>query len=148
MALDTKSIVGGAATATQIRASYEPLNMKTSDYEYCVIDFIKGILQVAGIDDNPTFTRSIIVNTSEDINNVLAAAEYLSEDYITRKLLTILGDGDQADDIIEEKDAEAIDSMNAAEEYAEEEPAEEETTEEEDFASMLEDLLEDIENGG
>lgn len=151
MALDTKSIVGGAATATQIRASYEPLNMKTSDYEYCVIDFIKGILQVAGIDDNPTFTRSIIVNTSEDINNVLAAAEYLSEDYITRKLLTILGDGDQADDIIEEKDAEAIDSMNAAEdeEYAEEEPAEEEsTTEEEDFASMLEDLLKEIDDGG
>lgn len=112
MALDTKSIVGGAATATQIRASYEPLNMKTSDYEYCVIDFIKGILQVAGIEDNPTFTRSIIVNTTEDINNVLAAAEYLSEEYITKKLLTILGDGDQAESIIQEKDAEAAERYN------------------------------------
>lgn len=115
MALDTKSIVGGAATATQIRASYEPLNMKTSDYEYCVIDFIKGILQVAGIEDNPTFTRSIIVNTTEDINNVLAAAEYLSEEYITKKLLTILGDGDQAESIIQEKDAEAAERYNEPE---------------------------------
>lgn len=115
MALDTKSISGGAATATQIRAAYEPLNMKTSDYEYCVIDFIKGILQVAGIDDNPTFTRSIIVNTSEDISNVLQSAEYLSEDYVTRKLLTILGDGDQADEIIKERDAEAAEKFNALE---------------------------------
>lgn len=115
MALDTKSIVGGAATATQIRASYEPLNMKTSDYEYCIIDFIKGILQVAGIEDNPTFTRSIIVNTSEDISNVLQSAEYLSEDYVTRKLLTILGDGDQADEIIKERDAEAAEKFNALE---------------------------------
>ena len=152
MALDTKSIVGGAATATQIRASYEPLNMKTSDYEYCVIDFIKGILQVAGIDDNPTFTRSIIVNTSEDINNVLAAAEYLSEDYITRKLLTILGDGDQADSIIEEKDAEAATSMNAAEdeEYSDEELSEldNQIAAGENISSMLEDLLKEIDDGG
>lgn len=116
MALDTKTIASGATTATQIRASYEPLNMKTSDYEYCVIDFIKGILQVAGIDDDPTFTRSIIINTSEDINNVLQSADYLSEDYVTRKLLTILGDGDQADDIIREKDAEAAERFNEPEE--------------------------------
>lgn len=112
MALDVKNIASGAATATQIRASFEPLNMKTSDYEYCVIDFIKGILNVAGIEDDPTFTRSMIVNTTEDINNVLASAEYLPEDYVTRKLLTLLGDGDQADELIEEKDAEAAQRFN------------------------------------
>ena len=112
MALNVSDIASGAVTATQIKASYEPLNMKTSDYEYCVIDFIKGILQIAGIEDNPTFTRSIIINTTEDIQNVLASADYLSEDYVTRKLLTILGDADQADAIIEEKDAEAAQRFN------------------------------------
>ena len=116
MALDVKNIASGAATATQIRASFEPLNMKTSDYEYCVIDFIKGILNVAGIEDDPTFTRSMIVNTTEDINNVLASAEYLPEDYVTRKLLTLLGDGDQADELIEEKDAEAAQRFNGRDE--------------------------------
>ena len=116
MALDVKNIASGAATATQIRASFEPLNMKTSDYEYCVIDFIKGILNVAGIEDDPTFTRSVIVNTTEDINNVLASAEYLPEDYVTRKLLTLLGDGDQADELIEEKDAEAAQRFNGRDE--------------------------------
>ena len=116
MALDVKNIASGAATATQIRASFEPLNMKTSDYEYCVIDFIQGILNVAGIEDDPTFTRSVIVNTTEDINNVLASAEYLPEDYVTRKLLTLLGDGDQADELIEEKDAEAAQRFNGRDE--------------------------------
>lgn len=116
MALDTKNIASGAATATQIRAAYEPLNMKTSEYEYCVIDFVKGILNVAGIEDDPTFTRSNIMNASEDINNVLASAEYLSEDYVTRKILTILGDGDQADEIIKEKDAEAAQKFSETEE--------------------------------
>ena len=112
MALNVSDIASGAVTATQIKAAYEPLNMKTSDYEYCVIDFVKGILQIAGIEDNPTFTRSVIINTTEDVNNVLAAADYLSDDYVTRKLLTILGDGDQADAIIAERDAEAAQKFN------------------------------------
>ena len=106
MALDTKNLAAGAVTATQIQAAYEPLNQKADKYEFCVIEFIKGILDLAGIEDDPTFTRSVVVNTTETINNVLAGAQYLSEDYVTRKILTVLGDGDQADQIMKEMDGE------------------------------------------
>ena len=100
MALDTDEIASGAITATQIKAAYEPLNNKVDQYEYCVIEFIQGILAVAGIEDNPTFTRSVMVNTSEEITNLVAAGQYLEPDYVTRKILTILGDGDKAEEML------------------------------------------------
>lgn len=100
MALDTKNIASGATTATQIKAAYEPLNAKADQFEYCVRKFIEGILAVAGIEDEPTFTRSIIVNNQEELQLVLQSAQFLDQEYITRKVLTLLGDGDQADDIL------------------------------------------------
>lgn len=103
MALDTKIIAGGATTATQIRAAYEPLNNKTDMFEYCVLDFLNGILSLAGVDGDPTFTRSIIVNTAEGIQSVLQAADFLSSDYITEKILALMGDADKAEDILKQK---------------------------------------------
>lgn len=108
MALDTKAIAGGAATATQIRAAYEPLNNKTDMFEYCVVDFLQGILTIAGIDDDPSFTRSLIVNTQEEIQTILSAASYLDETYVTKKVLDILGDGDKAEEILAQMDADEL----------------------------------------
>ena len=104
MALDTKDIASGAVTATQIEASYEPLNSKADKYEYCVIKFIKGILALAGIDDNPTFTRSKIVNRTEEIQTIIQAGEYLDADYVTEKIMTIMGDADMVEDALKAKD--------------------------------------------
>jgi hypothetical protein len=105
MALDVESIASGAATATEIRAAYEPLNAKCDDFEYCVKQFITALLDIAGLDGKVSFTRSTIVNTAEDINSVIAASAYLSESYVTRKILDIFGDGDQAEAMLEEMDA-------------------------------------------
>ena len=102
MALDTKEIAGGATTATQIRAAYEPLNAKTDMFEYQVTECILGILDLVGIDDEPTYTRSMIINQSESITTLLSAGEYLPKDYITKKVVEILGDIDQADEIVEQ----------------------------------------------
>lgn len=110
MALNIDEIKGGAVTATQIEAAYEPLNSKADMYEYQVIKFIKGILEVAGIDDDPSFTRSKLINVNESIGAVLQAAEYLESNYTTEKILTILGDGDQADEMIEQLEAEELES--------------------------------------
>lgn len=104
MALDTKDIANGAVTATQIEASYEPLNSKADKYEYCVIKFIKGILALAGIDDSPTFTRSKIVNRTEEIQTIIQAGEYLESDYVTEKIMTIMGDADMVEDVLKAKD--------------------------------------------
>ena len=108
MALDTDAIASGAVTATQIKASYEPLNSKTDAFEYCVIDFIKGVLRLAGIEDEPSFTRSVVVNVTESIQNIVQSAVYLDEEYVTRKILDILGDGDKADEILKRIDVENI----------------------------------------
>ena len=101
MALDTKIITGGAATATQIKAAYEPLNSKVDEFEYCVNDFLQGILELAGIEDEPSFTRSMIVNANEEVQIILQSAEYLGSEYVTRKILTLLGDVDQTEEILE-----------------------------------------------
>jgi SPP1 family phage portal protein len=102
MALDTKSIAGGAVTATEIKAAYEPLRQKASQFEYCVLDFLHGIMEIAGIDDHPTFTPDMLVNQAEEISNLVSAAEYLPGDYVTRKILTIFGDTDKVDEVLNE----------------------------------------------
>lgn len=94
MALDTERIASGAATATQIRAAYEPVNSKADEYEYCVREFLDKLLAVAGIDDKPTFTRSIMVNVQEEVQTLVQAASYLSAEYVTTKIMTIFGDID------------------------------------------------------
>lgn len=108
MALDTKNIASGATTATQIKAAYEPLNNKCDEYEDLIRDFIRGILDVAGIEDEPTFTRSMLINEQEEVQTVLTAASYLGDEYVTRKVLTIMGDGDLADDILAKQEADEI----------------------------------------
>lgn len=115
MIMNPEDIAGGAATATQIRAAYERQNVKADQFEFCVIDFISGILQIAGIEDEPTFTRSTIVNTQEEIQTVMLAASYLSSEYVTTKILTLLGDGDQADEVLKAVDAEAAERLGSIE---------------------------------
>lgn len=100
MALDVEIISAGNITATQIEAAYEPLNQKTDEFEMCVIDFIDGILALAGIEDKPTFTRSQISNRNEKLQNLLQSAEYIDSDTITEQVLILLDMGDKYDDVI------------------------------------------------
>lgn len=127
MALNIDEIKGGANTATQIRAAYEPMNNKADQFEYCVIEFLQGILSVAGLEDKPTFTRSYLVNTQEEISVLLQAAQYLDDEYVTRKILTLLGDADKADEIIANMDE--YDYQRIAGEEPEEPPTEEQIEE-------------------
>lgn len=101
MALDTKNIAGGATTATQIKAAYEPINSKADMYEYCVIDFLNGLFNIVGIKSDASFTRSMMVNVGENITVLLQAAQLLPADYIVKKVLETFGDGDKADEVLE-----------------------------------------------
>ena len=100
MAVDYERIASGSVVTAQIKAAFQDLNAKVDDYEYCVNEFIQDILNLAGIDDEPTFTRSMIVNVSEEVQTLLQAAQYLDAEYVTRKVLTLLGDGDMAEDVL------------------------------------------------
>lgn len=127
MALNTKNIANGAVTATQILASYEDLNAKCDDFEYQVLDFIQGILSVAGIDDEATFTRSQIVNKEETMSLILQASSYLSQDYVTKKILDLIGDGDMAEDVLNQMNEDDMSRFQSRDE-----PEEIETDETED----------------
>lgn len=126
-AFDAKQIQSSGAVIAQIDAAYEMLDQKASEYEDNVFEFLDGILAVTGIEDTPTLTRSKISNTGEQIGNILQAADHLTDDYVTKKILTLLGDGDLADEIIKEKDAEDVERINIPEQEQETENPEEES---------------------
>jgi hypothetical protein len=113
MALNTYDIANGAVTATQIKAAYEPLNEKLDGYEAEITDFIERLLTVAGVEDTPTYTRSIIVNSNEEINTVVNAALYLDDQYVTEKIMTTLGDKDKIEDVLDRKAGVDIERMMA-----------------------------------
>ena len=67
------------------------------------------ILRLAGIDDQPSYTRNQIINKAEETQAILLGAQYYDDEYITKKLLTINGDIDQYEDMAKRKAAEEID---------------------------------------
>ena len=103
---DASAVSAGNQTATAIIACYVPLDLKTDKFESWVTRFINEILEIAGIDDTPSYTRNKIVNKAEETQTVLMGAEYYDDEYITKKLLTINGDADQYDELIKRKQAE------------------------------------------
>lgn len=143
MALDVKQIASGAVTATQILAAYEPLNEKTDMFETQVTDFIENLLELIGIDDVPTYTRSMIVNQQEMAQVVLSAATYFPEEYTTKKLLEILGDADKYEEVMMRKMEEDMSRTEAEEEEEEEDAG---LSEEEDGQAVEADGKENIEN--
>ncbi len=112
MAMDYKNVASGSVVTAQIDAAFANLDLKADDYEFNVIDFLQGVLAVLGIEDDPTFTRNKIVNANEQIGTLLQAREYLDSEYLTKKILELLGDGDLADEILKRLDAEDMDRIN------------------------------------
>ena len=119
MGLDVRNIAGGAVTATQIRAAYEPLNSKADLLEMQLVKFMHGILAVLGIDDDPTFTRSYIINQQEMVQTIVTAGTELPQSYKTKKILEVLGDIDKVEEVMA-----ALLEENAARYRYEPEPAE------------------------
>lgn len=105
-AFDASAITAGNQTATAIKASYVPLDLKTDRLEGFVTDFLLGILALAEIEDKPSYTRNQIINKTEETQAILLGAEYYDDEYITKKLLTINGDVDQYDELMKRKAAE------------------------------------------
>lgn len=112
MALDTTDIASGAVTATQIEAAYEPLNEKLDLFEAQVTDFIHRLLAVAGVEDDPIYERSILVNKTEMIQSIANSALYLDDDYVTEKIMTVFGDKDKVQEVLDKKAQTDINRMS------------------------------------
>lgn len=105
MIMNPEDIASGATTATQIKAAYERQNVKADQLEYCVLEFLYRLMEIAGVDDEPTFTRSVIVNSQEEVQTLTQAAQWLTDDYVRQKVLTLMGDGDKFDEMQKQIDA-------------------------------------------
>ena len=86
MALDTDKVSAGNITATAINAAYENLELKCDGYEYCVTECIKNLLELAKIDDAPTYHRRQTTNQLEVTQMVLSAAQYLDVETVLKHL--------------------------------------------------------------
>lgn len=89
--LDVSALSAAEKTATEISAAYQPQDNKCADFEYFLIDFIRQICAVAGIDDpEPAFTWNKVINQAEITSMVLSAAEYLDDETTLRHLPWLL----------------------------------------------------------
>ena len=112
-ALNVKSLHGGQKTATEIAAAYQPFDNKVDQYEYCVLDFLDELFKLVGIEDNPTFKRSRIVNQLEETQMVLTAAQYLDDETILKHLPFLTPD--EVEGIMKRKAEEDLDRMGGNE---------------------------------
>lgn len=111
--LDTTKIQGGQKTATEITAAYQQMDNKVDEFEYCVGDFLYQLFALVGIDDEPTFTRSKIVNQLEQTQMVLMAAEYLGDEFTLKHLPWLTQE--EVTEILQQKSAEELARFAAAE---------------------------------
>ena len=94
MALNVDHISAGNITATAINAAYDALDENANDFEDRIIEFINGLLALAGYDaqEKYTFKRSRIANQQEETNLVLSAAQFLDHETILRHLPFLAAD--------------------------------------------------------
>lgn len=105
--LDVTKLQGGQKTATEITAAYQPMDNKVDQFEYCVIDFLQSLFKIVGIEDEPSFVRSKVVNQLEQTQMVLMAAQYLDDETILSKLPWLTQE--EVAEILKRKVAEEID---------------------------------------
>lgn len=84
--VNVSEIAAANKTATEIRAAYQPMEDKCSDFEYFLIDFIQKILELNGIQDEPSFKYNRITNQTEDTNMILASANLIGDALALKKL--------------------------------------------------------------
>lgn len=109
-ALDVHTVAAGA-TNDHIDAAYQPMDEEASDFEYQVSEFIQQLLGLMGVEDAPVFKRMRISNQKEQVDMVVAEAQWLDRETVLRKLPNIAPGEVQA--IMDRLDAEDQDRMGS-----------------------------------
>ena len=104
-AFNPEDISAGNVTATQINAAYQPMDEEADAFEYQVIEFVQQVLALNGMDSVPQFKRNRISNLTEQVNMVIAEAEFLDDETVLDLLPNVTPDMKQA--IMERRDVEA-----------------------------------------
>lgn len=87
-ALDVHTVAAGA-TNDHIDAAYQPMDEEASDFEYQVSEFIQQLLGLMGVEDAPVFKRTRVSNQKEQVDMVVAEAQWLDRETVLRKLPNI-----------------------------------------------------------
>ena len=103
-ALDVHTVAAGA-TNDHIEAAYQPMDEEADDFEYQVIQYVRQILALIGIDDMPQFKRNRISNQYEQTQMVMMAADKLDDETLLNKLPFI--SVDEVQKVLANKDAES-----------------------------------------
>ena len=112
--LDVAALAGAEKTATEISAAYQPQDNKCADFEYFLIDFVRQICAVAGIENpEPAFTWNKVINQAEITNMVMSAAEFLDDETLLRHLPWILPE--EVPEILKRRDEADLKRMGALE---------------------------------
>lgn len=111
-AFDVRGFSGGAKTATEIDAAYQPLDENADDFEGQIIEFVQELGKLIGIgpdDCIPLFKRNRISNATEQMQ-ALALADWLDEETKIRHtpIITV----DEQDEVLKRLDAEAVERMS------------------------------------
>ena len=110
--LDVSALSAAEKTATEISAAYQPQDNKCADFEYFLIDFIRQICAVAGIDNpEPAFTWNKVINQAEITNMVISAAEFLDDETTLRHLPWLLPE--EVPEILKRRDEADLKRMGA-----------------------------------
>lgn len=110
--LDVSALSAAAKTATEITAAYQPQDNKCADFEYFLIDFIRQICAVAGIENpEPAFTWNKVINQAEITNMVMSAAEFLDDETLLRHLTWLLPE--EVPEILKRRDEADLKRMGA-----------------------------------
>ena len=102
----------GQRTATEINAAYDPMNTKADQYEFCVRAFLEQLFTLVGIEAEPGFERSRLVNELEETQKMLLAAQYMDDELILRKLPWLTQE--EVDELMERRANEDIERFSAA----------------------------------
>ena len=86
MALNPRDIASGNVTATAIQAAYQRLDNRADELEYCVIEFVQGLLRLVGVEDTPKFKRNRLTNQTEETAMILSAATVLDQQTVLEHL--------------------------------------------------------------
>lgn len=114
--LDVHTIAAGS-TNDHIDAAYQPLDENADDFEYQVIEFVQGLGELQGIEEEdatPIFKRNRISNQLEQTQMVLAAGTYLDDETVIKHLPFI--SVDEVEEIIKRKKNADVERYRAQEE--------------------------------
>ena len=100
-AFNVKQVSAGASTATEINASYQPMDEEADAFEYQIIECVQQILKLIGLEDTPTFKRNRISNQAEQVQMLANVAQYLDDKTILKNIPFI--SVDEIDDILANK---------------------------------------------